>query len=116
MSALRWQFVTRLIDCSVFDNDLLRVVEQGVAQLPSTPHRVRIPCTLDMINHIINSITGPTATTKQFMLATGVAVAFFLCLRSSEYVSKTVVPLTIVISFAHQMSNSCCTMATSCTQ
>ena len=27
------------------------------------------------------------------MLATGVYVAFFLCLRSSEYVSKTVVPL-----------------------
>jgi hypothetical protein len=29
----------------------------------------------------------------QVMLATGVCVAFFLCLRSSEYVSKTVVPL-----------------------
>ena len=29
----------------------------------------------------------------QLMLATGVSVAYFLCLRSSEYVSKTVVPI-----------------------
>ena len=27
------------------------------------------------------------------MLATGVAVAYLLCLRSSEYVSKTIVPI-----------------------
>ena len=30
---------------------------------------------------------------SQVMLATGVYMAFFLCLRSSEYISKTVVPL-----------------------
>jgi integrase len=46
-----------------------------------------------MINHIIKLNTTTTATINNLMLATGVALAYFLCLRSSEYVSKTIVPI-----------------------
>ena len=42
---------------------------------------------LDMIYHIV------LATINNLMLATGVGLAYFLCLRSSEYVSKTIVPI-----------------------
>lgn len=51
-------------------------------------------CTsLDMINHIIALNTTATANVHNLMLATGVALAYFLCLRSSEYVFKTIVPI-----------------------
>jgi hypothetical protein len=46
-----------------------------------------------MINFIVNQNTAPSASMAQVMLATGVYMAFFLCLRSSEYISKTIVPL-----------------------
>ena len=87
------EFLARVIVTSAFNDPLLQAVMKGVAHLPSTPHRVRLPCTLDMINHIISINTVATASLSQLMLATGVAVAYFLCLRSSEYVSKTVVPI-----------------------
>ena len=87
MSALKWEFLAQGIVTSAFNDPLLQAVMKGVAHLPSTPHRVRLPCTLDMIN------TSATASMLQLMLATGVAVAYFLCLCSSEYVSKTVVPI-----------------------
>ena len=93
MSALKWEFLARVIITSAFNDPLLQAVMKGVAHLPTTPHRVRLPCTLDMINHIISMNTVATASMSQMMLATGVAVAYFLCLRSSEYVSKTVVPI-----------------------
>jgi hypothetical protein len=94
MSALRHGMVSRLVKCcNVFENDLLRTVKQGIAQLPAPPHRTRLPCTLDMINYIVQQNTKVNATMYQVMLATGVYMAFFLCLRSSEYISKTVVPL-----------------------
>ena len=79
--------------CNAFDNDLLRSVKQGISLLPAPLHRVRLPCTLDMINYILDSNTQVGATMSQVMLATGVYMGFFLCLRSSEYISKTVVPL-----------------------
>jgi hypothetical protein len=54
MSALRHGMVSRLVKCcNVFDNDLLRSVKQGIALLPAPAHRVRLPCTLDMINYIV---------------------------------------------------------------
>ena len=57
-----------------------------------------------MINHIISINTVATASMSQMMLATGVAVAYFLCLRSSEYVSKTVVPIEFMLTTgSHQM-------------
>ena len=94
MSALRHCMVARFVKCcKVFDDDLLNNVKHGIAQLPAPAHRTRLPCTLDMINHIVNQNTIPTASMAQVMLATGIYMAFFLCLRSSEYISKTVVPL-----------------------
>jgi len=94
MSALRHGMVSRLVKCcNVFDNDLLRTVKQGIAHLPAPTHRTRLPCTLDMINYIVQQNTMVNATMYQVMLATGVYMAFFLCLRSSEYISKTMVPL-----------------------
>ena len=85
MPALRHGMVSRLVKCcNAFDNELLKSVKQGIAHMPST---------LDMIQHIVAQNTQPGASMHQVMLATGVYVAFFLFLRSSEYVSKTVVPL-----------------------
>ena len=46
-----------------------------------------------MINHIITINASTTASIWQVMLATGISMAFFLCLRSSEYVSRTIVPI-----------------------
>ena len=61
--------------------------------MPPPPHRVRVPCTLDMINHIININTTTNSTMHNLMLATGVSLAYHLCLMSSEYVTRTVVPI-----------------------
>ena len=77
----------------MFDNDLLRTVKQGITHMPAPPHHVRLPCTLDMINYIVERNTKVGATMSQVMLSTGVYMGFFLCLRSSEYISKTVLPL-----------------------
>ena len=93
MSALRYSFLTKLVDCSAFDDPFLRAVKQGVENMPAPPHRVRVPCTLDMINHIINTNTATTSTMHNLMLATGVSLAYHLCLRSSEYVTRTIVPI-----------------------
>ena len=83
MSALKWEFLAQGIVTSAFNDPLLQAVMKGVAHLPSTPHRVRLPCTLDMINHIINMNTDATASMLQLMLATGVSVAYFLCFKDS---------------------------------
>ena len=98
MSALRHGMVSRLVKCcNAFDNDLLgqvlQCVRQGIALLPALAHRVRLTCTLDMINYIVDRNTKVGASMSQVMLATGVKMGLFLCLRSSEYISKTVVPL-----------------------
>jgi len=94
MSALRQGMVSRFVKCcNAFDNDLLRSVKHGIALLPAPVHRIRLPCTLDMINYIVDRNTQVGASMSQVMLATGVQMGFFLCLRSSEYVSKRVVPL-----------------------
>ena len=94
MSALRHGMVSRLVKCcNAFDNELLKSVKQGIAHMPAPAHRTRLPCTLDMIQHIVAKNTQPGASMHQVMLVTGVYVAFFLCLRSSKYVPKTVVPL-----------------------
>ncbi len=93
MSALRYSFLLKLTDCSAFDDPFLRAVKQGVARMPAPLHRVRLPCTLDMINYIIDLSTTTKATLHNLMLATGVSLAYHLCLRSSEYVTKTIVPI-----------------------
>jgi hypothetical protein len=83
MSALKWELLARVIVTSAFNDPLLQAVMKGVAHLPSTPHRVRLPCALDMINHIISMNTSATASMPQLMLATGVSVAYFLCFKDS---------------------------------
>ena len=94
MSGLRNGMVQRLVHCcAAFDDELLKTVKQGVSRLPAPAHRTRVPCTLDMINHIIKLNTAPNSSMKQVMLATGISMAFYLCLRSSEYVSRTIVPI-----------------------
>jgi capsular polysaccharide biosynthesis protein len=85
MSALKWEFLARIVVTTAFNDPLLQAVMKGVAKLPSTPHRVRLPCTLDMINHIITINTTDTASMNQLMLATGVAIAYFLCLRVQDF-------------------------------
>ena len=94
MSGLRKGMVQRLVPCcKAFDDELLKTVKQGISKLPAPAHRTRVPCTLEMINHIVTINTQPTSSTWQRMLATGISMAFYLCLRSSEYVSRTVVPI-----------------------
>jgi len=93
MSAVRKGILLRFVNCDVFDSDLLKAVKQGAARLPAPAHRIRLPCTLDMITHIVQQNTKPPSTTFQFMLATGISIGFYLCLRCSEYISKTIVPL-----------------------
>ena len=76
MSAVRKGMLLRSVNCDVFDSDLLKAVKQGAARLPAPAHRVRLPCTLDMINHIINHYTLPQSTVYQYMLATGISRDF----------------------------------------
>jgi len=84
MSALRHGMVTRLVKCcNAFDNDLLRSVKQGIALLPAPPHRVRLPCTLDMINYIAAQNTKIGATMSQvitcvYVLAPGIRFGSFV--------------------------------------
>ena len=78
MSALRHGMFSRLVKCcNAFDNDLLRSVKQGIALLPAQAHRVRLPCTLDIINYIVDRNTKVGASISQIMLATGVKMVFF---------------------------------------
>ena len=94
MSGLRNGMVQRLVPCcAAFDDELLKTVKQGVSRLLAPAHRTLVPCTLEMIDHIIKLNTAPHASMKQVMLATGISMTFYLCLRSSEYVSRTVIPI-----------------------
>jgi hypothetical protein len=76
-----------------FDDELLKTVKQGVSKLPAPARRTQIPCTLDMINYIVKVNTSYSATMKQVMLTTGILMTFFLCLRSSAYILRTIVPI-----------------------
>ena len=107
MSALRHAMVSRLVKCcNVFDNELLKSVKQGIAHMPAPAHQTRLPCTLEMIQYIVDQNTQPGASMHQVMLATGVYVAFFLSLRSSEYVSKQSFHWRTHISLCRLMFNS----------
>jgi len=46
-----------------------------------------------MINYIIDLNTTTNATMHNLLLATGVSLAYHLCLRFCEYVTKTIVPI-----------------------
>ena len=82
MSALRYAYLIKLVNSTPFDDPLLRTVKEGVANMSAPPHRVR--------------------TINNLMLATGVALAYFLCLTSSEYVTNTIV----LIDDSHQFRST----------
>jgi hypothetical protein len=84
MSSVQYGMVTRLVQCcTAFDEKIWNAVKLEASTLPVPAHRTRIPCTLDMINHIIQVNTSIAATKTPVMLAS-ISMAFFLCLRSSE--------------------------------
>ena len=91
LSGLRYSFRSRFIAESAFDNILLVSLKAGVSRLPYTP-RTRLPYTFDMVQYIISKNTQVGFLLKDFVKAVAVAMAYYLCLRSSEYVSKTAVP------------------------
>ena len=92
LSALRYNLRHRLADCTVFDDALLGSIKAGVARLPRPPKRARLPLIFEMVQWIIRRRTQPGHQPSDMMVATGVAMAYYLCLRASEYASRTVVP------------------------
>ena len=94
LSALRYQLTMRRVSSTVtvaFDHDLLAAAKKGVARRPYEP-KVRLPCTYGMIQRIVKQNTRNGFTLDNLMLATGVSMAYHLCLRASEYASKTKIP------------------------
>ena len=94
LSALRYQLTIRRVSSTVtaaFDHDLLVATKNGVARRPYEP-QVRLPCTYGIIQYIVQQNTRHGFNLTNFMLATGVSMAYHLCLRASEYVSKTKIP------------------------
>jgi len=91
LSGLKNNLVLRFVPLNAFDNNLLVAMKAAVKRLPYSP-RVRLPCTYTMILYIIQQNTQQHGNKDQFMLAVGVGMAYYLCLRASEYVSKTKTP------------------------
>ena len=94
MSALRYQFNMRCIhsnETAAFDHCLILAAKAGVARRPYEP-KVRLPCSYAMIQHIVQCNTQEGFTMDNLMLAVGVSMAYHLCLRISEYASKTKIP------------------------
>ena len=94
LSALRYQLTMKRVSSQVtaaFDHGLLAAAKAGVARRPYEP-KLRLPCTYGMIQHIVKQNTRQGFTLDNSMLATGVSMAYHLCLRASEYVSKTKIP------------------------
>ena len=94
MSALRYQFNMRCVHNDVtaaFDHSLILAAKAGVARRPYEP-KVRLPCSYAMIQHIVQCNTQEGFTMDNLMLAVGVSMAYHLCLRISEYASKTKIP------------------------
>jgi len=94
LSALRYQLTMKRVCSKVtaaFDHDLLVAAKKGVARRPYEP-QVRLPCTYGMIQHIVKQNTRNGFSLDNLMLATGVSMAYHLCLRASEYASKTKIP------------------------
>jgi hypothetical protein len=94
LSALRYQFNMRCVHSNVtaaFDHCLILAAKAGVARRPYEP-KVRLPCSYAMIQHIVQRNTKDGFTMDNLMLAVGVSMAYHLCLRISEYASKTKIP------------------------
>ena len=91
LSGLRHCFRARFINDSAFDDTLLTSMKAGVSRLPYTP-RTRLPCTFDMVQHVVYKNTRAGSSKQHFVKAVAVSMAYYLCLRSSEYVSRTSTP------------------------
>ena len=91
LSGLKNNLGARFIVVDAFQHPLLTNMKTAIAKIPYSP-RISLPCTYNMITHIIQRNTVGGFTKDQFMLAVGVAMAYYLCLRASEYASKTKVP------------------------
>jgi len=80
------------INCKdISSHQLLKAMKVAVARLPYTP-RIRLPCIYSIVLHIIDQNTQHGSTTAELTLAVGVAMAYHLCLRASEYASRTEIP------------------------
>ena len=91
LSGLKNNLSARFIVVDAFSHPLLTNMKTAVAKIPYSP-RISLPCTYSMITHIIQQNTALGFTKDQFMLAVAVAMAYYLCLRASEYASKTKTP------------------------
>jgi len=91
LSGLKHGMILKLVTVEAFDHCMLKAIKSAIARRPYEP-RIRLPCIYDMILHIIDQQTAPGFIIGQLMLAVGVAMAYYLCLRASEYVSRTLVP------------------------
>jgi hypothetical protein len=78
LPALRYNFRHRLADCTVFNDALLGSIKAGVARLPRPSKRPRLPLTFEMVQWIIRRRTQPGHQPSDMMLATGVAMAYYL--------------------------------------
>ena len=86
LSALRYQLTIRCVSSKVtaaFDHDLLVAAKKGVARRPYEP-KVRLPCMYGMIQHIVKQNTRHGFTLDNLMLATGVSMAYHLCLEDKD--------------------------------
>ena len=94
LSGLRHHFKVTMntVANTAFDNNsLLVAMKAGVSRLDYIPKTI-MPCTFDMVQFIIQQNTAVGSTKTDFVKAVAVAMAYYLCLRSSEYVSKTATP------------------------
>ena len=91
LSGLKNTLMMKFVTLDAFEHVMLKAMKAAVARLPYTP-RIRLPCTYSMVLHIIDQNTQHGFTTAELMLAVGVAMAYHLCLRASEYASRTEIP------------------------
>lgn len=91
MSGLRHNFRAHFIGDKAFDHPLVTAMKAGVSRLPYTA-RTRLPCTFDMVQHIVYTNTQDGFSKADFVKAVAISMAYYLCLRSSEYVSRTSTP------------------------
>jgi hypothetical protein len=94
LSALRYQLNMQYLRKEVmvaFDHPLLAAAKAGVARMPYEP-QVRLPCTYEMIQYIVHQNTQDGFQLNNLVIAVGVSMAYHLCLRASEYASRTKIP------------------------
>jgi hypothetical protein len=91
LSGLKHSMIMKFVTVAAFDHCMIKAIKSSIARRPYEP-RIRLPCTYDMILHIVDKNTAPGFSMDQLMVAVGVSMAYYLCLRASEYVSRTAIP------------------------